>query len=312
MHVLGENNLNILYYNNCWFTNVGEAFIDIGSMELIRSIFEESKIINISNMSNWYISQKCCDEKIQIGEYNCLSMCDYYWGDYIIFSGMFASEEFLDSITCTMIKELSKKGVKIIFLGLGQCTYTENETKRFREFINQINLELIVSRDEVVYQNFKDIVPCINGIDCAFWVKNVYDPRCKILKKYDVVTYNRSTEPKNLNTKNEVIRAYHLQYSFNIKKLRPNMLISDTPYDYLTLYANAENVYTDLVHATIASLQFGKHVKFDRVDKRAYAIDALNRIGLSEDEQGKYYIDEKILDLEKERIMNEIKEKIKF
>lgn len=306
----GGNSLNILYYNNCWFTNVGEAFIDIGSMELIQNIFEKSKLINLSNMSKWYIHQKCIEEKVQFEENSCFSMCDYYLGDYAVFSGMFASEEFLDSTTCIMIKELSRKGVKIIFLGLGQCTYSEVETKRFREFISQINIKLIVSRDEVVYQNFKDVVPCINGIDCAFWVRNVYDPRCEVTKKYDVVTYNRSTEPQNLKTENEVIRAYHLQYFFKINKFVPNMLISDTPYDYLTLYANAENVYTDLVHATIISLQYGKHVKFDRVDKRAYAIDALNRIGLNVDEKGRYYIDEKVLELEKKRIIEKIKKKI--
>lgn len=47
--------MNILYYNNCWFTNVGEAFIDIGAMELIRRIFKNDTIINISNMSGLYL-----------------------------------------------------------------------------------------------------------------------------------------------------------------------------------------------------------------------------------------------------------------
>lgn len=26
--------MKILYYNNCWFTNVGEDFVDIGEMGL--------------------------------------------------------------------------------------------------------------------------------------------------------------------------------------------------------------------------------------------------------------------------------------
>ncbi|MBQ5850409.1 MAG: hypothetical protein IIW54_06310, partial [Lachnospiraceae bacterium] len=66
--------MNILYYNNCWFTNVGEAFIDIGSMELIRKVFKGSKIINISNMSHWYITKKMNEKKVPHEGFSCLSM----------------------------------------------------------------------------------------------------------------------------------------------------------------------------------------------------------------------------------------------
>lgn len=32
-------NMKIIYDNNCWFTNVGEAFIDIGALQLIKTSF---------------------------------------------------------------------------------------------------------------------------------------------------------------------------------------------------------------------------------------------------------------------------------
>jgi hypothetical protein len=42
---------------------------------------------------------------------------------------------------------------------------------------------------------------------------------------------------------------------------RPNTLISDLPSDYLSLYAQAHNVYSDRVHACIATLAFGNRAK---------------------------------------------------
>ncbi len=39
-------------------------------------------------------------------------------------------------------------------------------------------------------------------------------------------------------------------------------MIFDTPYDYLTVYANARMVYTDLVHTTIVYLMYETQVKY--------------------------------------------------
>ena len=37
--------MKIVYFNNCWFTNVGEAFIDLGGMELTKRIFSGFKSV---------------------------------------------------------------------------------------------------------------------------------------------------------------------------------------------------------------------------------------------------------------------------
>lgn len=161
-----------------------------------------------------------------------------------------------------------------------------------------------MSRDDVVYENFRDCCPVVKGIDCAFWVKDAYDPRNATKELYDVVTYNRSPEPEQLRQLSRVIRAHHMNWKFTSKDFKEHLFISDTPYDYLTLYANADRVYTDLVHATIISLQYGKHVKFGRVDSRAYAIDALEKLEF--DENQFMYVREQNLENQKLRIMQEI------
>ncbi len=50
---------NILYYDNCWMTNIGEAFIDIGSRQLLDNVVcgeREHKILVNSPMTRWYLN----------------------------------------------------------------------------------------------------------------------------------------------------------------------------------------------------------------------------------------------------------------
>lgn len=300
--------MRVLYFNNCWFENVGEAFIDIGAMELIKRVFNNPQIVNISAMNNFYIKKLLSDDE----QYEYLGMSRYYSGDYIVFAGLFASEIFINgklSFSPNMLRNFKKKGAKVIFLGLGQAKYSDTEIDKFKKFLEEIKPELIVSRDNAVYENFKDVAPSINGIDCAFWVNDVYNPKAHVDVPYDVVAFNRSEYPKDFTSEREIITAYHFQYYMNKDKLKNNMLISDTPYDYLTLYANAEKVYTDLVHATIASLQYGTHVKFCPVDKRGYAVEALKDI-IKYDEDGYMYLKIEELNRIKARIEMQIKEKL--
>lgn len=300
--------MNVLYFNNCWFTNVGEAFIDIGGMSLLKKIFKKEGIVNISAMNSWYINAIQINSKSTLSNIKQLNMSEYFLGDYVVFPGMYASEEFIGGASYDMLMSLVDRGVKPIFLGLGQEKYSFNETKEFIKLIETIKPALIVSRDDATYNNFKDYAPSVRGIDCAFWIKDIYNPQCKLNKRYDVVTYNRSPEPEEYSSqrKKDIIRAFHFQYNFKPEHIKPNLLVSDTPYDYLTLYANADHVYTDLVHATIATLQYERHVKFDRVDKRGLAINAIEN--LKKDEEGLLFVKNKDLEKQKKRIVAEIKQ----
>lgn len=302
--------MKILYYNNCWFTNIGEAFIDIGAMALLQKIFPKAQLINISDMNLRYFDLVSRREGITNPYNNVLSkfhMFEYFSGEYFVLSGMFASNEFLDDDSSRRISEYSKQGKKIIFLGLGACSYSEKELERFKKYIEEIQPILIVSRDDITYENLKDIAPTIKGIDCAFWIKDVYDPRNATVRDYNIVAYNRSPEPEIFKSFDNIIRVYHMNWGISSKYFRDNMFMSDTPYDYLTLYANASRVYTDLVHATIASLQYGKHVKFERVDNRGYVIDAVCG---KMDRGGFLYIGERELEERKKIIEEEIRDAV--
>lgn len=305
--------MSIMYYNNCWFTNVGEAFIDIGAMNLIKKIFPNERIINFSRMNKFYL-RGIVDEK-KNKEVKELNMWEYIGGEdvkYVVLSGMFACEEYVSSLeNDDFIQALLGRGVKLIYLGLGQSIYSAKETTIFRGYLEKVKPALIVSRDDKTYQNFKDVIPSIRGMDCAFWVKDSYDPsKCKTLKKYDVLSYNRSEESERaINMIGETfIRMQHMQYwcCRDENGIKDNMLISDTPYDYLTCYAFADRVFTDLVHATIISLQYGKHVLFEGVDNRKTVIESID--DLEVDQDGLIYIKEQHLEKNKNAIVSQIKE----
>lgn len=283
--------MRILYFNNCWFTNVGEAFIDIGGMALIKQVFPEADIACISAMSDYYISTASASNSVKkrFGnrkqEKGCIPvrMEQFVEADYVVLPGMVGTEEFLNASSRKMIDELVASGCKVIFLGLGGYEYTEQERIAFSKYIESVNPALIMSRDNVVYDYYKDVAECVKGIDCAFWSIDQFDPRGFSVKDYDVVTFNRSDEPNIFKEwKKPVIRPWHMQYGFDNRGERESVLISDTPYDYLTVYANANNVYTDLVHASIISLMYNVPVKYWYIDKRSYAFEALNGIIMQE------------------------------
>lgn len=305
--------MKILYFNNCWFTNVGEAFIDIGGMELSRQIFGENvQIACISAMTDYYIKhapEKKKKSKWMLhndsnNDFLPFRANEYLNADYVIAPGMVGTLEFLNAPSRKMIDELINKGCKAIFLGLGCLKYDQEEITALREYFEKIKPALITTRDNETYEAFKDIAPCVKAIDCAFWAIDSFDPRGFIDKEYEIVTFNNINEPEELKKINHnVVRPFHMQYSYKRENGCDNMMISDTPYDYLTLYANAERVYTDLVHATIVSIMYGTPVKCWKVDKRAQVFDALEGVKCQD---GWYSVPEFTLKEQKKRIVKEI------
>lgn len=286
---------NILYYNNCWMTNIGEAFIDIGACKLLNNL-NSFNVIGQSSMSEWYlrdfrkrvytgsvISKIRGKKAIQrINLTNCFKLQDYYKPDYFVLAGMFASEQMANSETQDILNVLKKRGTEIIFLGLGGEHYNNKERDYFSHFLDSLSPKLVVTRDNATYESYKDVAECYDGIDCALWVSEVYNPQHFLCDEYFCVTFNRREEPSilELGIKNtdKIVRPIHSlygtsPYSNSLKKEK--VFLSDSPIDYLSLYANAKAVYTDMVHATLVSLMYETPVKYFYFDHRSEVIYSL-------------------------------------
>ena len=317
--------MKVTYFNNCWFTNVGEGFIDLGAYEIIKQVFGTNvNIATVTDMTEWYIDKnknwRSLPSKIEKKFFpvkfkdkylsEAVDLFDLYESDYLVLAGMFACESFLHTKASESLLKMAQNGTKIIFLGMGGAKYTTKEINEFSNYLKKLNPYLVVTRDYTTYENYKDVVNCISGIDCAFWIKDVFKPVGFAKKAFDVVTFNRTKEPEKYKEIKDklIIRPQHFQYDFSMKNICDNCMISDSPYDYLSLYANAHNVYTDLVHATVISLEYGTPVQFFPVDGRAKLFEHLN--GLYKDNDGFLHIDEKELDNQKDNVIKKIQESI--
>ena len=301
--------MRILYLNNCWFTNVGEAFIDIGAFNIINKIFDNPQVACFSGMSDFYANSLISRKKFPLRKNkfknNSAKISDYLEADYVVMAGMFATEEHLNSIERQMVDAIVEAGAKLVLIGLGGIKYDSREREALARYYEDIKPALIVSRDEPTYRAYKDIAPSICGIDCAFWTKNSFNPINFSKKKYNVHTFNYTKEPEITDDGTDVVKAWHMQWNTTLDNLKENYFMSDTPYDYLTLYANADRVYTDLVHAVIPSLQYGTPVKYYYFDKRSTAFSVLE--GLKTDVDGFMTISEIDQETQKDRIITEIK-----
>lgn len=317
---------NVIYLNNCWFTNVGEAFIDIGAKVMLNKIFDKFNFATVTSMSQWYIDNnkyvkpiganliKRVAPNIFKKKYadNAFDYIQLFEPDYFVVAGMFATSEFVNAkkTSSELLKLVHRTNCKLIFLGLGGVKYDQKEMDDFKYYLDEIKPALVVTRDYSTYKNYKDIVQCIDGIDCAYWLSDVYNPKGINHGKYEIRTFNYTEEPSDIPMTDElkIVRPWHMQYAFSLENIKPNIMVSDSPYDYLTLYANAEYVYTDLVHATIPSLIYGTPVKFYKYDERSRMFDGLH--GLEKDENGFLSIKVESLSDRKNNIIEKIKEKL--
>jgi len=284
--------MKILYYGGCWPTNIGNAFIDYGSIHTIKTAVPEGTVHFASELPRWLFKDKSVD------------LAELMEVDFVVVSGMNLCDEFLRN-EGPVIKKLFDRGAKIIFNGCGGATYRKEEIKDFRKFFEEIKICGFISRDGVAFENYKDCAPLsYDGIDCAFFLNEAFRPASLKIEDYVVYNFDSMREPR-IESNKKVIRTHHsigksgrsIKYS-----IKQDALISDIPDDYLNLYAHAQAVYSDRVHACIAALSFGNLARLYSTTPRAYLFE---RVGAGE-------IREKLVKLDGERIQSEKNKQIDF
>jgi hypothetical protein len=254
---------SILYYGAGWPTNIGNAFIDLGAQALIKQAVPEAQVFFASEMPRWLLGYK-------MPKYtnNAFDIAAYAKCDFLIFSGMAMCEEFV-KVNGPSVLEAKKRGVKVILLGTGGELYDQKEYKIYSEFLKELEPLAFISRDKESFESYKNIVEnSIEGIDCGFFLPLAYQPPELDIPSYTVINFDSMPIPKDnelsdICSRQETIYTHHECWGPIPEKLRlkPKTLISDIPEDYLTLYANADKIYTDRVHSCVAALSYGKKAK---------------------------------------------------
>lgn len=238
----------ITQYCTYWPTNIGNAFIDLGSIQSLKAAALDSSIYSVSgfprilfedrfrSISNKilemairspltkfskllgpYITTRVEREILKKGTYtkknksleNCFNLGRFMKSDFAIFSGVILDDFFIKLFNSTIF-DLKKKNVKIIFNSAGGSAYSKNEVSIVRKFLKKIRPYGLISRDETAFKNYQDLAEhSYDGIDCAFFINDYFTPPKLELPEYVILNFDKQPEPK-LNISNKlIIRTHH-------------------------------------------------------------------------------------------------------
>jgi len=306
----------ICYFSSSFFENIGNAFIDIGSIlsiskcikdnnydyRLIQTSMSPCMLYSFSTQLKipFKLFWRICGEKLSLTfletkthylkHCNIFNLAEHIRPDIFIISGC-TFTVFFFKIYGNILNKLKEKNVKLIFYGCGGNTYSDFEIEFVSKWLDTLQPYAIITRDKIAFKKYRGFAErCFNGIDCGFFVG--YLPLKGVhfdFAPYVVLTFdkfkNKVIEEKLIKDLSNytVIRATHVPHPDKTifpfpKKDYQVTLISENPYDYLLLYANAERVYSDRIHACVASLAFGVPCKLYNDSPRITIFSKVARI----------------------------------
>lgn len=223
-----------------WWSNIGNAFIDIGAYYMLRQLVGEENIYVISG-TQYYPHRK--------GKYPDFIRDSSV--DYIVFSGMVFAGTAIGYYEESLRERTND--ARIIFNGAGGNHYDSAEIDKSKKFLNAIDAYAIISRDEISYNEYKEYGEYShNGIDVAFSIPLFYEPPV-INDKYIVIN---DVDNVKKDSDAKTYRTYH-----DCSKYKDSRSVMDTPWHYINLYSNAMEVHTSRMHGTIIALDYEVPVK---------------------------------------------------
>lgn len=283
------------------FNNIGNGFIDLGAeAALMKALPLNAELFKVSSNANfaatmgqmfmlkenpiinwlWVHTMQRAAKKLHDRSYktvktqNIFSMASMVKCDYFIIPGCVLTVPFF-TIYGDLIKRKAEQGSKIIFLGASGNFYTEYEVKFVSEYLRKLRPYAIMTRDSLAYKYYANFTKnSYNGIDNVFFVNLLNLPQIDTdLTPYVVLNieepkhYRIKEELKNIFKEKNIVYSYHKPFPYTkVSKLVKNgVIVSDNPMDYLLLYRNASEVYSDRVHACIPTLAFGNFSNSPRI-----------------------------------------------
>lgn len=299
-----------------WATNMGNVFIDLGSIQSLRMAAPESTIYQVSGLSRilfenryygwsknilhrifraypnlgmkimgrrWRELQIKVENRMLDSRKSLKNIFDlglFMKADFVVIAGCILDITHAIRLYGATLLKLSRENIKIILHGVGGASYSQAESEGVRKFLKKIKPYAFISRDEPTFERYNHLARySYNGVDCAFFLSDFFQPAKLDLPKYTVLTFDMHPEP-DLHLGNKLIVRTHHKFIGGIPKRyfdKPNTLISDLPEDYLNTYANAASVHSDRVHACVPAISFGTPCKLYFRTPRALLF---NRIGL--------------------------------
>lgn len=286
-------------FTSVYFNNIGNGFIDIGAEETIKAALsetQEASVVKVSQCANfaaslgytfllkenrfvnkvWNMTMKRFSKSIHDQTYktvntnNVFSVADMTMFDYFIIPGCVLTVPFF-SIYGAMLEKKVSQGAKLIFLGASGNYYTDYEIEFVKKWLKKLKPYALMFRDSVAYQAYESMSEnTYNGIDNVFFVNKLNLPKIVTEKSpYAVLNFEKSENKeiqkelgKSIKDRNFIYSNHKpFPYSKVIRMVKKNVMVSDYPLDYLFLYRNVSETYSDRVHACIPTLSFGNYAR---------------------------------------------------
>ncbi len=190
------NTKKVLFAGSCWPTNIGNAFVNLGAINLMhKALGEAGEVWHVGGISNYLAG---VHGKLQ----NNLHLADGMDIDYIVMGGMTQCVAHLRGCA-PFLRHAIERGVKIVIAGGGAEAYDEDEVAWVRQFMRELPVFCFISRDTYSFEKYGDLAEhSYDGIDSAFFIADRFQPVPLSLNGCVVLNFDKLREPPVVNASN--------------------------------------------------------------------------------------------------------------
>lgn len=257
-----------------WWFNIGDGFVKLGAQHILEQIFGPERVVTSSALgANKF--DMVGEGKADPAFPSLLDLASEKQEATVVLAGCVLNKK-LNRIADKL--ELLSKKPRVVFLGAGGRGYDPETVSSVGDALRRLEPYLLIARDDPSLDYFgKFFTHARKGFDCAYWVSDAV-PALSQRGDYTIRTFNRMVDPGGSTAR--VIRCEHSPFRLAIEPeyraikrnvwriFRPRSVsrnhdafISDDISEYLRLYSGAQEVHTDMVHATVAAASYGTAVK---------------------------------------------------
>ncbi|MCS3677802.1 hypothetical protein GGP72_001731 [Salinibacter ruber] len=318
----------ISHHGGGWITNIGNAFIDMGS----KYVFSKALDGAHNHLSGSF--GRFASARMRRGITDIISgklattenVFDSFSGadiDVFVRPGAILSRDWIE-LHGEAVELAKKKGADIIFHGVGlkKEAYRNGEVESIKRWLQKLNPLAFITRDEFTFENLSSgLRNTYNGIDAGFFVSNAYEP-LEYEEEVLALNFDKMSEPaprdvldkhdREYKNDIEIVRPHHtVWFPFKISEIyrmykqyyfKENIFFSDIPKEYIDIYSNSYITFSDRVHACVLTLAYGGEARLFFDTDRSLLFD---RVGLSS-------ISDELVSLSYEKIEKEKRKQIDF
>jgi hypothetical protein len=318
----------VSHHGGGWITNIGNAFIDIGSRHVFSQALDGVHN-HLSGSFGRFVSARMRRgvTDVMLGKLaGTENVFDSFSGadiDVFVRPGAILSRDWIE-LHGEAVELAKKKGADIIFHGVGlkKEAYQNGEEEFIKKWLKKINPLAFITRDEFTFENLSSgLKNTYNGIDAGFFVSDAYKP-VEYEEQVLALNFDKMDEPaprdvlgrhdREYEDGIEVVRPHHtVWFPFSLSEIpkmykqyyfRENVFFSDIPQEYIDIYSNSYITFSDRVHACVLTLAYGGEARLFFDTDRSLLFD---RVGLSS-------ISDELVSLSSEKIEKEKRKQIDF